>query len=506
MGLDAALGIAAGSLANITYGLSVVSQNVANASTLNYATESATQASADAGGVGIGVRSGVVIRATDQALTSELQGQNANASFWQTTNASLSTIQPILGTVGQQTDLASKLGAVQSAFSSLLNDPSDQTQQASVVAASATLAAGINTLSATYSQARQGAQDGLSSGVAQLNSALAKIGSLSDQIVALQSQGKSTADIENQRDQAVAVVSGLVDSRFIVQPNGDMMVLTKGGVQLPTHTADPLSIATASAGPTAFYPGGGLPGIMLGGVDVSAQMGGGQIGANLTLRDSTLPTYQGALDEFSQNLASRFQAQGLTLFSDASGNVPVSTGPALQSGFVGFAGAISVNPAVAANPSLVRDGTQAVVGSPTGASAYTPNPQNLAGFTGMIARVLDFALGAQVQTGVGQPAMPTAGLGPTGTLTAPFGGGATLNDYASSLTASQAGDGATSSSNTTDALAVQTTLSSKLTGETGVDMDTELSHMVELQNAYGANAKIVSAVQSMLSQIMNAVQ
>ena len=240
--------------------------------------------------------------------------------------------------------------------------------------------------------------------------------------------------------------------------------------------------------------------------DVSAQLGGGQIGANLTLRDSTLPGYQGALDEFSEDLATRFQAQGLTLFSDASGNVPVSTGPALQNSYVGFAGAISVNPAVAANPSLVRDGTQVVAGSPTGASAYTPNPQNLSGFTGMITRVLDFALGAQAQTGVNQPTMQTSGLGPIGTMTASFGGGATLNDYASGLTASQAGDGAAAASSTTDALAVQTTLSSKLTGETGVDMDTELSHMVELQNAYGANAKIVSAVQSMLSQIMNAVQ
>ncbi len=506
MGLDAALGIATGSLANITYGLSVVSQNVANASTPNYATESATQASVDAGGVGIGVRSGVVIRATDQALTSELQGQNATVSYWKTTNASLSIIQPVLGTVGKQTDLSSKLAQVQNAFSSLLSDPSNQTQQATVVSAATTLASGINTLSTTYAQSRQAAQDGLSSGVSQLNDALGKIGSLSDQIVSLQSQGQSTADIENQRDQAVATVSGLVDARFIVQPNGDMMVLSKGGTQLPTHTANPLSIATASPGPTAFYPGGGLPGIMLGGVDVSAQLGGGQIGANLTLRDRTLPAYQGALDEFSENLASRFQAQGLTLFSNAAGVVPASTGPTPQDGYVGFAGAISVNPAVVANPALVRDGTQAVAGSVTGASAFTPNPQNLSGFTDMISRVLDFALGAQAQTGVTQPAMQTSGLGPTGTLNASFGAGATLDDYSSALTASQAGDGAAAASNTTDAEAVQTTLGSKITGETGVDMDTELSHMVELQNAYGANAKIISAAQSMLAQIMSAVQ
>ena len=58
---------------------------------------------------------------------------------------------------------------------------------------------------------------------------------------------------------------------------------------------------------------------MLGGVDVTGQLQGGQIGANITLRDSTLPTFQGELDEFSQNLASRFSAQGLTLFHRSCG-------------------------------------------------------------------------------------------------------------------------------------------------------------------------------------------
>ncbi len=39
---------------------------------------------------------------------------------------------------------------------------------------------------------------------------------------------------------------------------------------------------------------------------MTTQLTGGQLGANLTLRDTTLPTYQAELDEFSQNLASRF--------------------------------------------------------------------------------------------------------------------------------------------------------------------------------------------------------
>ncbi|WP_339548845.1 FlgK family flagellar hook-associated protein, partial [Pseudomonas sp. RA_35y_Pfl2_P32] len=146
--------------------------------------------------------------------------------------------------------------------------------------------------------------------------------------------------------------------------NGDVQVFTSSGVQLPTRGGTALSIATANAGSGAYYPGGGLPGIMLDGQDVTAGMSGGQIGANITLRDQTIPTYQAEIDQFSQTLASRFDAQGLTLFSDPQGNVPQGGGTPAQSGYVGFASAITVNPAIVANPALVRDGTHAVAGSP----------------------------------------------------------------------------------------------------------------------------------------------
>ena len=100
---------------------------------------------------------------------------------------------------------------------------------------------------------------------------------------------------------------------------------------------------------------------MLGRTDVTSQLQGGQIGANITLRDNTLPTDQAELDEFAQNLASRFDTEGLRLFTDPSGNVPsISAAPSpVQSNYVGFAGTIQLNAAVQAKPSLVRDGTGA---------------------------------------------------------------------------------------------------------------------------------------------------
>ena len=502
--LSGALGIASGGLANISLGLSVVSQNVANASTPQYALESATQTSLSAGGQESGVQSGLVVRATDPGLQSQVAAQTSALAAEDTISAALATLEPVLGTVGAGTDLGSQLGAVQSAFSALQADPSDATQQGAVVDAAASLASFINTLAGAYGSARQTAQDGIVTGVGQLNAALSNLGTLNTQIVNDRAQGLSTADLENQRAQAEATISGLVDARFLPRQDGGVTVLTTGGAQLPTDGTQ-LTAPAATTGPTAFHPGGGIAGILLGGTDITAQLTGGAIGANITLRDQTLPSYQAGLDQFAETLSTRFSAQGLTLFTGPTGALPASTGPYVQSGYVGYAGVIQVNPLVSATPSLVRDGTGVVAGSPGGASAFTPNPNGLAGFTTLITRVLDYALGPDVQAGVAQTPAATTGLGPAGTLATPYGGQATLTEAANALTAGQAADSADATTQAGDTKAVQTSLQGKLTAVTGVDMDTELGQMVVLQNAYGANAKVISAVQAMFQDVLNMV-
>lgn len=509
MNLGGVLSIASSGLANINAQLGVVSHNVANASTTGYAVESTTQEELTAGGVGMGVRTGPTTLATDDELQASVNAQNATVSGLQTTQTTLQAIDAVQGTPGDGTDLASLLGDLQNQFSTLLNDPSSATQQQQVVSAAQTLASNINTLSNTYTQQRQDAENNIVSEVASANTTLNTIGGLSDQIIQLQADGQSTADLENQRNAAVSSLSQLLDVKTLEQPNGDMLVMTTGGTTLPIHSgANVLSISGSTMGPSSSYQDGTIPGITLGGIDVTSELTGGSLGANITLRDKTLPTYQGELDEFSQNLASRFQAQGLTLFSDATGSVPSGGGSPPQSGYVGFASEIQVNPAVQADPSLVRDGTNSVSGSSSGASAFTPNPSGgPAGFATLISRVLDYSLGTEAQAGVSQPASNTTGLGPDGNLNAPYAGsaGTALSDIASSLVASQSADTANATSQLSTEQAVQTTLQSKISSETGVNIDTEMSLMITLQNAYDANAKVMTTVQSMWSTLVNAV-
>jgi flagellar hook-associated protein 1 FlgK len=299
----------------------------------------------------------------------------------------------------------------------------------------------------------------------------------------------------------------LVSVQTLVQPNGNMLVTTTGGLALATDdTPEPLITSGANIEPGTTYPGGGIPAITLDGMDVTAQLTGGQLGANITLRNTTLPTYQAELDEFSQNMASRFSTQGLTLFTDPTGNVPMPASPplAVQSSYVGFASEIQVNPAVQADPSLVRDGTNA---STPPAAAFTPNPPGgPAGFSTLIDNVLTYTLGADAADGVAQPASNTTGLGASGTLNAPYATPLTLGGDAATLVAAQAQGSANTTSQLNTEQAVQTSLNNTLSTDTGVDMDTQMSLMIQLQNDYGVNAKIIAAVQSMWTQLIGAVQ
>jgi flagellar hook-associated protein 1 FlgK len=509
MSLDATLAIAAGGLTDIAGQLAVVSQNVANAGTPDYAREIANQSSVVAGSQGMGVQTEATTRAINTQLQALTFQQNGQVAALQTTQTALQQIDAVQGSVGGGADLSSLLGKLQDAFSSLQTDPANQTQQAAVVAAASSLATQTNSVSTAIGTARQNAQNNLVAEVATLNASLASIGSLSDQIVALKAGGQSTASLENQRDAAIDQVSSLTGAKFLAQPNGDMLAVTASGVPLPLHAATPpFATQPAGIGAASLYPGGGIPAITLNGQDVTTQLAGagGQIGANITLRDSTLPGYQGQLDEFAQTLSSRFSQQGLALFTAPDGSVPTGGGVPVQAGYVGYAGIIQVNPAVTATPALVRDGTNAVAGSPTGASAFTPNPAGgPAGSTTLIGRILNYALGTQAQAGVPQPAPAVTGLGAAGTLAAPYAPPADLAGFAVAVVSAQAADSAAATTRLGTENAVQTALQAQLSTQDGVSIDTEMSNMIQLQNAYGANAKVITAVQALWSQLLSMV-
>lgn len=486
------------------------SQNVANASTAGYAEEVSSVSSRTAGGQGGGVLTGVTSRIVNNALEQNLYTSNATVSGLTTTTNALAPISALQGSTsadsGSTSTLSDAVGNLQTSLVTLESDPSDSTAQSAVVTAAGTLASNIQTTAGAYQAQRQDAQEAIVDDVSTANQALSQIGSLSNQIAQGRLNGISTADLENERAAAMNSLSNVLSVKFKETAAGDMLVTTAAGTSLPTHaTTGPLVTLDATIDVSSAYPGS-IPAITVNGTDVTTGLVGGTLGANITLRDQTLPTMQGELDSFSAALASRFNAQGLALFSDSSGNQagtdPTTTAP---TGQLGFSNSIQVNNVVTANPAAVRDGTTEVAGTASGTTTYTVNTSTGSANTTVIDGLLDYALGTQSADGVEQPAATTTKLGVNGTLSASYSGDQDLGSLASTLTSAQAATINQATDDLTSETAVQTSLTTKVTAVSGVSVDDEMSSMVALQNAYQANAKVVAAVQTMFTALLTAI-
>jgi len=180
-----------------------------------------------------------------------------------------------------------------------------------------------------------------------------------------------------------------------------------------------------------------------------------------------------------------------TVSSLTSGNaqLPLFTdGGALYTGAItangsqqtGLAGRISVN--------------SALIGDPSRVLVYSTNPLTPSGDTTRS----DFIL-SQLTTGSYRYS-PQTGIGTTG---APFTG--TLLNFTKQFVSAQ-GEAASSAKQLADGQdVVLNTLQNKLTSNSGVNIDEEMAHLLALQNAYAANARVMSTVKDMYAALTQAM-
>ena len=166
----------------------------------------------------------------------------------------------------------------------------------------------------------------------------------------------------------------------------------------------------------------------------------------------------------------------LPLFTDGN-SLYTGSFTAIGSQQTGFAGRITVNAALLADPSKL--------------TVYSTSPVTPAGDTTRS----DF-LYSQLTTGTFSYS-PQTGLGSTST---PFTG--TLTKYMQQFLSMQ-GNASTSATQLQQGQdVVVNALQQKLKTSSGVDIDTEMSNLIALQNSYAANAHVMSVVQAMMTSLM----
>jgi len=336
--------------------INIISANVANASTPGYTEKTLPQTTQIINGQAVAVDATPITRVVNETLIRDVNQQTSVAGYASVQQDYFQQIQNFQGSPTGGTSLPDQVTNLKNAFTQLSQSPSDPTLQSQVLTAAQQTANQINNFANLLTGMRTQAEGDISANIKTINSDLNAIAQLNVQITTLAAQGQNIADLQDQRDTAINDVAKYL--QITTSTNGNTVtVLTSTGQVLANDAAQTLYFTPANILPTSYYPGGGLSGITIGsptGTDIGAQGNlGGRIGGLLNLRDQAIPQYTAQLDEFSENLATRFQSEGLSLFTDASGNIPPNT----AGSYVGFSSLIQVNPAILANPTLIQQGT-----------------------------------------------------------------------------------------------------------------------------------------------------
>ncbi|MER9947066.1 flagellar hook-associated protein FlgK [Mesorhizobium sp. M0047] len=482
MSLSTALSIAQSALMNTARQTSVVSRNVADASNPDYSRRQAIVTS-----TAPGARSVDIQRVTNDLLFR----QNLGAlSAWSGQNALFSGMDQLgvaVNGVDNASSPSSAIANLQQALQLYATSPSNQNLGASVIDAAKQVVRSLNEGSKAVQDFRTQTDGQIATAVDDLNSLLSQFQDANTAVMTGTRSGNDVSDALDQRDALLKKISNYVPVSTFSRGDNDMVITTGDGTTLFETIPRTVSFA-ASAGYTAGAAGNA---VYIDNVPISAGAGGntsasGTLAGLLQLRDGVASTMQSQLDETARGL--------ITAFAETAPSQPNKTGlftwsgapavPAAGTLVNGLAASISVNavmdPSSGGNPTLLRDGG-------ANGAAYVANTGGASYSTLLIA------YGDRLD----QPMAfdPAAGVSAT----------SSVSDYAANSIGWFEGmrQQASTASDAKEALASRS--AEALSNATGVNVDQEMSLLLDLEHTYQASARMMKTVDDMMAALLNAV-
>lgn len=489
MSLTVGLDIARSGLSVTAEQTAVVSRNVARASDPQASRKTANVIT----GPGGGVRVASITRTTDAALFENLlESTSSSVSQTEIVNA-LATLDQTINDPELGNSPAALVGGLADAIQEYTTGPEDPVRANAAVSAASDLAGALNSATATVQEVRQQADAAIGDSVDRLNSLLSQFETVNTEIVKGTRSSADITDYLDQRDAILKSISEEIGIRTLARSDNDLVIYTDSGVTLfetkaRTVAFEPsIALAPGSAGNAVYVDGVPVTG---GG---SLAIDSGRLAGLTAVRDEITVTYQSQLDEIARGLIEAFAE------SDQSGVLPDAAGlftypgapaiPATGTIVSGLAGTIRVNatvdPRQGGNASLLRDGGISDPGNP----AYTYNTTGASGYSARLQELIDR---------LAEPRSFDVAAGATST--------STVAGFASSSVAylEEARNRAQAEAD------YRTTLSERsvesLSKATGVNLDEELTNLLDLERSYQASARLISTIDGLFDSLLEIVR
>ncbi|WP_417669117.1 flagellar hook-associated protein FlgK [Roseibium sp.] len=492
MSLSVALQVAQSALAARQTETSTVSRNIAGAQDAGYSRKSVLLSAvvSDSGQSG-GIRTEGIGRVTDNALYTSLLRSTSVGTSQEAVLEGLETLAQTFGDTELEQSPAALLGDLKTALQNASSDPNDTILAQDLLNSAKDMVDVLQRSSSAVQTVRADADAAIANSVDQVNKLLGQLEDLNTIIVKGTQSGHDVTDAQDSRDQVLLALSEEMGITTLTRADGDVVVYTDSGVTLFETSAREVSFAptntfsAATVGNAVF-----VDGVPVVGDDAVMPLSSGRLHGLTELRDEVAPTYQSQLDEIARGLIESFAESdqsggggpdqaGLFTWSGAPA-VPVTATLS-----VGLAADIQINanadPDQGGDLDLLRDGG---ISDPLDPD-YDYNPTDLAGYTGRYQDFLD---------GLDAPRVFDAGvdLDPTDTLTG----------FASSSVSWLESNRQTATSDLEIQSVIVNRTAESLANTTGVNIDEEMTLLLDIERAYAAASKLISAVDAMLDDLL----
>lgn len=487
--LSAALDGAIAGLSVASAQISVVSRNIANQGNTSASCKIANISTV----YGLPTVASIS-RASSSALLGSLLSANSSQAQQSAISDALTQLQSTLGTGSTDTNSPTALlGQLTNALQTYAASPQNMASGQAAVAAAQNLASGLNSASTTVQNVREQADAGIASSVNTINSILSQFQQVNQTIVDGTQSGADITDALDQRDSLLQQLSSQVGITTITRANNDVAIFTDSGVTLFDKT--PRSVTFTPT--TSFFASTQGNAVYADGVPItdsgsSMSITSGALAGLVQVRDNLAVTYQTQLDEVARGLVTDFQEtdQSATPTQPAQAGLFTSgnslTVPTAGVAVSGLAATIQVSANAISDPSLLRDGGI----SSNGVAPYVYNPSP--GTTGYSTRL------TQLITDLSNPMAFDA--------SANAGTGISETDFAAASASWLGAQVNQASSAASYSAAVQSSASTALSNTTGVNLDNEMSKMLELEQSYQASAKLMNTVNTLYASLFAAIQ
>jgi flagellar hook-associated protein 1 FlgK len=465
--INSALSLMSGALDADQAALSIVANNVANASTAGYTQEKANFQENDPvtiNGIsyGQGVTETGATSMRDKVLTERLDQQQQLASASSTRLAALQSVQGLFtvdsdsSTSSTAGDIGSDLTSFFDSFSTLESSPSNNADREDVLSTAKTLASDISG-TATSLNSQKTALNQEAAGVTnQVNALTTSIAQLNKQIMST-SPNADAGTLEDQRAEDVSQLSKLVGiNQITTESNGLAITTTSGALLVSEGKSFQITNGTVD-GVTHFF---------VGSADITSGLttGGGELGGYLTVRDVDIPSVVSSLDQLAYSVSTQVNALNNT-GTDLDGNTGTAT-----------------------TPLYIFNEPTAVAGSAAAMSVVMTDPNEIAA--------------AASGKGTGDSANATAMAALNSSTSTIVNGQMPTNYYSSLISTLGATVSGVETKNTAQEASV-TQLQTQRDALSSVNLNDEAANMSTYERSYQAASRVFAAINTIMASALN---